>query len=127
MVRAGKSLSRNLRNASSQVRSVASGLGLPGRIKLIQSMLCEMRARRPGIVRVLDSIGVRVVAPWSRDREALVERAPRSFESAMGHPTDGHHVLHATIVGPGGFAVVLRYRTSPLRAHSWCGAAAPLQ
>ncbi|MCK9462451.1 MAG: hypothetical protein M0R80_22750 [Proteobacteria bacterium] len=78
------------------------------------------------IVRVLDSIGVRVIAPWSRDREALVARAPRSFESAMGVPDDltaslkpdRHHAWHATISGPGGFAVMFLLRTAQLNAQA---------
>ena len=60
MAHPGKSLSQRLGDASSLARSVASGVGLSGRIKRVQSMLCEERAMRPGIVRVLDSIGVRV-------------------------------------------------------------------
>ena len=132
MAHAGRLLSRRLRDASSLARSVASGVGLPGRIKLIQSMLCEVRAERPGVVRLLDSIGVRIVAPWSRDREALIESAPRSFEFAMGEPEDrtasprlaGNDVLHATLVGPGGFAVMFLFRRPWLRAHGGPRAAA---
>ena len=111
VARGGKSLARRLGAASSLARSVASGVGLAGHIKSIQSMLCEVRAMRPGIIRVLDSVGVRVVAPWDRNREALVERAPRSFESAMDKP-DRHRAWLATIGVPGGFAVMLFLRNA---------------
>jgi len=60
MERAGRTLSQRLGDASSLARSVASGVGLAGRIKSVQSMLCEVRAMRPGIVRLLGSVGVRV-------------------------------------------------------------------
>jgi hypothetical protein len=106
----------------SLARSVASGVGLAGRIKSVQLLLSEMRAVRPGIVRVLDSVGVRVVTPWSRDREALIERAPRSFEFAMGGG-DRPRAWHATIAGPGGFAVMLLIRKRPPKGSP--GEAAP--
>jgi len=126
MARAGKSLSRRLRDASSLARRVASDVGILECINGIQSMLREMNTERPGVVRVLDSVGVRVVAPWSRDREALVERAPRSFEFAVGDPDDRsasprrdrHHALHATLVGPGGFAVMFLVRGSRMQART---------
>ena len=68
MARPGGSLSRRLGKASALVRSAASGAGLAGRIRGIQSMLCEMRATRPGIVRVLGAVGALVAAHGSRVR-----------------------------------------------------------
>ena len=63
MARGEETLSRRLAEASSLARSVASGLGLCGRIRNVQSMLCALRAERPGVVRVLGAVGVRVRAP----------------------------------------------------------------
>ena len=80
-----------------------------------------------GIARLMDSVGVRLITPWNRRREELLGRAPRSFESVMGGRGDDgegarsdghHHVLHATIILPGGFAVMLLFRTSRMNIHA---------
>jgi GTP pyrophosphokinase len=125
-------LARMLREVSSLARDHAPGAELQGRVKSILSIRYKMRASRVRDERVLDSIGIRIVLPRTRDCYRLVERLHREFEIVAGEYDDyierpkpsGYRSLHTTIISPNGHTVEIQVRTRWMHALAEQGAAA---
>ena len=77
-------LVRMLREVSPLARDIAPGVELRGRVKSVLSIWYKMRANRIHAGRVLDSIGIRIVLPQTRDCCRLVERIHREYEVMAG-------------------------------------------
>ncbi|MDD5306796.1 MAG: hypothetical protein PHU25_05690 [Deltaproteobacteria bacterium] len=127
-----ETLAQMLRRVSVIAREVVPRAEIHGRVKSLRSTLHKVRRIHPDHGRVLDSVGVRIIVPRTRDCYGLFERFRSAFEVVPGEDDDyirnpkpnGYRGLHTTVVGPNGQMVEIQLRTRWMHAIAEQGTAA---